>query len=304
MKTIRAIIWTFVAVLFVSIIPHGAADATAAASASTTTTSSNRRSLIVGGHDVDAAIDNYDKKKYPGMVWSGVIGDGWGCGGAMIHPDFFVTAAHCQSAYKQQGGAYVGATHGDGSDGVYRHIQKLIPHPNHHHPDNDIMIVKLKPVKTRKNLDNDADNADDNNSAAAAPVAVFEMNRNPNFPVNGTSITSIGFGLTSEPNDDDDSDAELASILQEVEVDVWDFPSCLKTFQEYENVTLKEHTVLCMGTVDGGRDACDSDSGSPLLAWSAVAGPGRQQAPVLVGIINDGIGCGRPNTPAYNISIR
>ena len=41
---------------------------------------------------------------------------------------------------------------------------------------------------------------------------------------------------------------------------------------------------MCAGTVLGGKDSCDSDSGSPLL----------------VGVTGDGIGCARPNTPSIN----
>jgi trypsin len=240
------------------------------------------RSLVVGGHDV--------ANPYDGMVWSGVQGEGWGCGGAMIHPNMFVTAAHCESAFKSQGGAYVGATKQDGSDGTFRKLHKLVPHPKHDYPDNDIMIVVLKPEKDY--------------SIQSKKKEYFELNRNANFPAVGSSITSIGFGLTKDPTGDDD-DVELAKILQEVEVDVWDFPSCRQTFEEYEDVALDEDLVLCMGTVEGGRDACDSDSGSPLFVRMPDPGnDGNTNGPLLlVGVINDGIGCGRPNRPAYNARI-
>ena len=292
--------------------------------------SSHHRSLVVGGHDVT------DVSSYRGMVWSGVVdGEGWGCGGAMIHPDMFVTAAHCQPAFERQGGVFVGATKQDGSDGTYRKIRKTIPHPHHNHPDNDIMVVVLKKEK----ISNKKDKEDGGGSNDT--IEYFEMNRNPDFPVVGTSITSIGFGLTKDPtaaaasasasedsngkdddynDDDEEDDVQLATILQEVQVDVWDFPSCQQTFETLQNVTLTESLVLCMGTVDGGRDACDSDSGSPLLAPVQQQQQQQQKAPkgttgnhdqspssspqlVLVGVINDGVGCGRPNTPAYNARI-
>eukprot|EP00797_Seminavis_robusta_P028818 Sro568_g168190.2 (212) ;mRNA; r:37009-37644 len=45
---------------------------------------------------------------------------------------------------------------------------------------------------------------------------------------------------------------------------------------------------ICAGTLEGGKDGCASDSGTPLLVGNKI-----------VGITEDGLGCGRPGIPAY-----
>lgn len=51
-------------------------------------------------------------------------------------------------------------------------------------------------------------------------------------------------------------------------------------------------TQICAGLEDGGKDACQGDSGSPLLIDDAATG--RAQ---VIGIVSAGIGCARPKLP-------
>jgi hypothetical protein len=222
----------------------------------------NRRRLVVGGGPAPVG-------KYPGIVWSGNQGDddgiGWGCGGAMIHADIFITAAHCVDAFEFAGGAFVGPTLLDGSDGTfYRLSGKMVAHPNHRPPMNDVMLVHLK----HANIDKP-----------------FFLNRDPTFPLVGSAIDVVGFGLTSE-------DGVLSPVLKQAESKVMDFPTCYETFWKDRRQKLYDDKHLCIGTMKGGRDACDSDSGTPQLVGNTV-----------VSITNDGIGCGRPGVPAYNARI-
>ncbi|KAG7374714.1 beta-lactamase [Nitzschia inconspicua] len=228
----------------------------------------DHRSLIVGGGPAP-------RGKYDAIVWSGDRGMGWGCGGAMIAPDVFLTAAHCQSAFEQAGGVFVGAyllnetlhhntATPDNGGGTFYKLGVLFPHPHHKEPDNDIMLVSLR----HANID-----------------TPYELNRRRDIPAVMDSVGLVGFGLTEE-------DGELSPVLKEVDVDVYDYESCYNTFKKKMGFKISDDLHLCTGTKEGGRDGCDSDSGTPLLVGNTI-----------VGITNDGVGCGRPNIPAYNARV-
>jgi secreted trypsin-like serine protease len=227
------------------------------------------RALIVGGQEAPVG-------KYDAIVWSGDRG-GWGCGGSMIAPDVFLTAAHCLFAFEEQGGAYVGAysleattekaskkVRTEDGGGKFYKVVTMLPHPNHKEPDHDVMLIKLK----NANIQN-----------------YYQVNHDPDFPQVGDTIGLVGFGLTEE-------DGELSPVLKEVTVDVFDHELCNSTFYNESGFEIKDEIHLCTGTVEGGRDGCDSDSGTPLLIDN-----------VVVGVTNDGVGCGRPNVPAYNARV-
>ena len=132
------------------------------------------------------------------------------------------------------------------------------PHPNFNTPntdDNDIMLVKLSfPV--------------------SAPLV--QWNTNPNIPLDADSVTTIGFGYTSE-------NGSYSQELMKVDVDIVPFEQCNTLFGD-----LTESIMLCAGTEVGGRDACQGDSGGPLLSSPTVQ----------VGIVSFGDGCARPGVPA------
>jgi trypsin len=231
-------------------------------------TAHSHRSLIVGGGPAP-------RGRYDAIVWSGDRGLGWGCGGAMIAPDVFLTAAHCQSAFEQAGGAFVGAywlnktahhhtATPENGGGTFYKMGVLLPHPRHKEPNNDIMLVSLR----RANIE-----------------TPYEINRRRDIPVVGDSIGLVGFGLTEE-------DGELSPVLKEVDVNVFDYDTCYKTFRKKMKFKISDELHLCTGTEEGGRDGCDSDSGTPLLVGNSI-----------VGVTNDGVGCGRPNVPSYNARV-
>lgn len=196
----------------------------------------------------------------------------------MIAPDVFLTAAHCQPAFEQAGGAFVGAywlnatsvKHAsktatpDNGGGTFYKLGIMLPHPKHKEPDNDVMLVSLR----HANVD-----------------TPYELNRQRDFPMVGDSVGLVGFGLTEE-------EGELSPVLKEVHVDVYDFDSCYRTFRKEMKLKISDDLHLCTGTLEGGRDGCDSDSGTPLLIGNTI-----------VGVTNDGVGCARPDVPAYNARV-
>lgn len=225
-----------------------------------------RRNLIVGGGPAAPG-------KYPGIVWSGTQGGeegtglgGWGCGGAMIHSDVFLTAAHCVDAFGAAGGAYIGPTLLDGSDGTFYGVGDLVPHPRWRRggAKYDLMLVRL---------------------VGAEFDRPFYYNRDGAFPAVGADVDLVGFGTTAE-------DGDLSPVLKQGDSRVVPFDTCYKAFWEDRGDKLRDDLHLCIGTRHGGRDGCDSDSGTPQLVGNTV-----------VSVTNDGIGCGRPGVPAYNARV-
>lgn len=74
---------------------------------------------------------------------------------------------------------------------------------------------------------------------------------------------------------------DQSSDLQQALVPLGDASSCRG---EYPHAI--DENMICAGLGEGGRDACRGDSGGPLVAEMA-------GAPVLVGVVSFGRGCGR-----------
>jgi secreted trypsin-like serine protease len=236
----------------------------------TSVMSQNRRhrSLVVGGQVVGNAslYGSASRKNNPppnaAFAWTGLTVSGWGCGGALIHSDIVLSAAHCQWAFNETMQVYIGPYSIDNHDqiGETVPVRSILPHPDHVGIKNDVLLVQLHHPST---------------------VAPFHYNTDPSIPnAMVDPITIFGFGTTAEGGN-------LSSVLREVEVYAFNSTSCVNTYPEAVDAI-----HLCAGTVEGGKDACDSDSGSPLIVGITV-----------VAVTDDGIGCGRPNIPSLNARV-
>jgi secreted trypsin-like serine protease len=107
-----------------------------------------------------------------------------------------------------------------------------------------------------------------------------------NLTAPGTLATILGWGVTFPRTRDVESDpSSKPRALQQAEVPIVSNKVC-NAPQSYDDTILD--TMLCAGFPQGGVDACQADSGGPLLVPS-----GRGFA--LAGITSFGLGCAQPN---------
>ena len=106
------------------------------------------------------------------------------------------------------------------------------------------LLIKLNItflLRNRKNV-----NFRSNDFAAAACLPPDQQH-----PASGTLCWAAGWGTT-------ESNGELASILQEVDVEIIDDETCLKTenyLNGYKHKLIVDQ-MFCAGYLEGGKDTC------------------------------------------------
>jgi len=174
------------------------------------------------------------------------------CGGSLIHPRAILTAAHCLGSFD---GIRVGVENLRPRDGIVRSITKEIAYPLYCDSSevHDIAILIL---------DRPIDN-----------VPLVKLNKDPNVPAAGTTLTVMGFGATSE---DGDGSEELLQVQVET-----------KSNSQMTNAYGRDYQAAYMlGASSPGKDSCNGDSGGPIV-----------KDKVQVGIVSFGEGCARRNFP-------
>ncbi|MEU4442058.1 serine protease [Actinosynnema sp. NPDC050801] len=214
--------------------------------------------LILSALPADAIVGG---REAPATPWAVALFDGGAffCGGALVAPDKVVTAAHCTVARTALG-------------------------------DRDRRPADLTAVAGRADLD----------TGAGRAVRVAALWRHPSFtdvsaghdvatltlatplpyrPIRIADATSgqatvYGWGRTGELS-------APSRRLREVDVPIRADAECAAEVPDY-----RPGGMLCAGYPEGGKDACEGDSGGPLT----VAGE-------LVGVVSYGRGCARPGQP-------
>ncbi|XP_076065818.1 venom protease-like [Oratosquilla oratoria] len=243
-----------------------------------------KRFVVVGGFPAE----------FGNWPWTALIGVedrrgiNWICNGVLINQEWVLTAAHCfitsssHSYVVRLGELDYDLTNDTTWPPIDFRTSRVVLHPNYNHPVvyNDLALVHLgRPVTF---------------SAAIQPACLpwgNEIHRD----LTGASVTLAGWGATF-------FNGPGSNELMEVDLFVLGSEDCARNYETLFDYSQKfprgfVEGTLCVGTAQGGKDACEGDSGGALVYRNS------QNRFTVAGTVATGYGCGSAEYPGVYISM-